>query len=137
MKAINRFPGLTKESMPLLMYSLQDSAVVEDSVLGACQILSSKSLIRHMLQVTCLPKCNVYKIGGVGQSIKCFDLLFVNLFIMMFSLDVSLLVWCGLSKVLTFFLFLQDWNDLVAFLTTILNRFVSSPISRLNVLVLN
>lgn len=52
-KVVKRFPGLAKESIPLLMYSLQDSGAIEDSALGACQILSSRSLIRHLMQVTC------------------------------------------------------------------------------------
>lgn len=126
MKVIKRFPSLAKGSMPLLMYSLQDAGAVEDSVLGACQILSSRSMIRHMMQVTCYSNafsCYVYKIEeDVGCSKKCVHL-FVNSFTMMFTLDVGVLVvWCGLSQVLTCFLCMQDWNDLVAFLVAILNR---------------
>lgn len=53
LKVIKRFPSLAKGSMLVLMSSLQDAGAAEESVLGACQILSSRSMIRHILQVTC------------------------------------------------------------------------------------
>nr|PNR33085.1 hypothetical protein PHYPA_025028 [Physcomitrium patens] len=50
LKVMKRFPSLVKECMPMLTSSLQDPAAIEDSALGACQILSSRSIIRHLMQ---------------------------------------------------------------------------------------
>jgi hypothetical protein len=90
------FLRLTTESILLLLYTLQYFVGIGDSAIGACQILSSRFEIKHFLQLTCLPECNVYRIDSVGQSIQHFNLFFLSLFTIIFSLDVNVQIWCGL-----------------------------------------
>ena len=73
LKVIKRFPRLARDSLPDLLFSLQEPTAIEDSALGACQILLSRSMIRHLMQVTYFTNafnCYVCKMEDIGQSIN-------------------------------------------------------------------
>ena len=72
-----------------------------------------------------LLKCNSLLCCKTEDVVQCVDLLFGNLFTMIFSFDVGVLISRVAYQVLIRFLLSQDWNDLVAFLTAILHRCVS------------
>lgn len=50
-KVMKRFPNLVKNCIPMLTSSLQDTGAIEETAIGACQILTSRSVLRHLLQV--------------------------------------------------------------------------------------
>lgn len=50
-KVMKRFPNLVKKCIPMLTSSLQDTGAIEETAIGACQILTSRSVLRHLLQV--------------------------------------------------------------------------------------
>lgn len=49
-KILHRYPVLIKECIPLLTSSLQDSTAKEETVLGACNILMFKPVMRYLMQ---------------------------------------------------------------------------------------
>ncbi|KAL3697925.1 hypothetical protein R1sor_012001 [Riccia sorocarpa] len=49
-RMLKRFPALVKECMPLLTTSLQDVQAKEETAVGACNVLMSPSVMRHLRQ---------------------------------------------------------------------------------------
>ncbi|KAL2644724.1 hypothetical protein R1flu_012311 [Riccia fluitans] len=49
-KMLKRYPALVKECMPLLTASLQDVQAKEETALGACNVLMSSPVMRHLRQ---------------------------------------------------------------------------------------
>lgn len=50
-KVMKRFPNIVKNCIPMLVSSLQDTGAIEETAIGACQILTSRSVLRHLMQV--------------------------------------------------------------------------------------
>lgn len=50
-RMLKRYPSLVKECMPLLTTSLQDVQAKEETALGACNVLKSQPVMRHLRQV--------------------------------------------------------------------------------------
>jgi hypothetical protein len=44
-----------KDCMPILTGRLQDTGDTEDSALGACRVLMSRPILRHLMQVFIFP----------------------------------------------------------------------------------
>lgn len=55
---MKRFPRLVKDCMPMMTASLQDSGALEDSALGACRLLMSRTVLRHLMQVRVTPSAH-------------------------------------------------------------------------------
>ncbi|KAJ7527156.1 hypothetical protein O6H91_16G039400 [Diphasiastrum complanatum] len=49
-KMLKRFPPLIKDCIPLLTSSLKDPQAVEQSALGACMVLMSRPVLRHLTE---------------------------------------------------------------------------------------
>ncbi|BBN11909.1 proteasome activator subunit 4 [Marchantia polymorpha subsp. ruderalis] len=49
-KSLKRFPILVKDCLPTLTGSLEDSAALEESALGACKVLMLRPVLRHLTQ---------------------------------------------------------------------------------------
>ncbi|BBN03450.1 proteasome activator subunit 4 [Marchantia polymorpha subsp. ruderalis] len=49
-RMLKRYPSLVKECMPLLTTSLQDVQAKEETALGACNVLKSQPVMRHLRQ---------------------------------------------------------------------------------------
>jgi hypothetical protein len=48
---LKQYPSLVKNCVPKLTQSLQVVAPTEEAAFGACNILKSRSLLRHLMQV--------------------------------------------------------------------------------------
>ncbi|KAL2630922.1 hypothetical protein R1flu_015608 [Riccia fluitans] len=49
-KSLKRFPTLVKDCLPVLTGSLQDPGALEDSAIGACNVLMLRPVLRHLTQ---------------------------------------------------------------------------------------
>jgi hypothetical protein len=54
---LKQYPSLVKNCVPKLTQSLQVVAPTEEAAFGACNILKSRSLLRHLMQVGWLVGC--------------------------------------------------------------------------------